>query len=461
MAEKTSKEQLFSSVSIPKAVMTMALPAIFSQIIVLIYNMADTFYLGLSENAYMVAGISLILPVFNLTLTISGLTGVGGGTQISRLLGVHRTGEARKVSSFCFWLTIFLTGSFSLLLFIFQQPLLRFLGASDQTILYASQYLLWVLVLGSTPTVLSNVMANLLRSAGYSAQAGFGITMGGVLNIFLDPLFMFVLLEPGNEVLGVAIATLISNTLALCYFIWQFVRLRSQTVLNMHFFYRPDRESVIAIFSIGIPSSVATLLFDVDYAIIGRLMSGYGDFALAASGIVLKIERLPLNVGVGICQGTIPILAYNYSAGNYARSKKAIAFSLSFGLLFSAVSVILYEIFAPFLVEVFIRHAETLAYGIEFLRIRVLATPLMFVSFFTLYIFQAYDRGKVSLFLGVARWGFLNIPMLFILNALFGMMGIVSAQVCGDILNVLLCILVYFHYSKTLYVKKEHEVFAH
>lgn len=449
MAKVDSKE-IFETLSVPKAVKTMALPTIFSQIIVLIYNMADTFYVGRTDNPYMVAGASLILPVFNICLSLAGLTGIGGGALISRLLGEGREDEAKKVSSFSFYLAIFVTAIFSLSMLIFMRPILNILGASDSTYLYAKQYAFCVIVLGGIPTVLSNVMSNFLRSVGVSKEAGLGITMGGLINIALDPLFMFVLLPKGNEVLGVGIATLLSNCIACSYFFVVIYRIRKQSVISFRLKEgRPDRKSLHSIFNVGIPSAITTLLFDIDYVIIDRLMAAYDDIALAAVGIVLKAERLPLNVGIGICQGMMPIVAYNYSSNNHKRMNDTIKFSLKLGLIVGVISIALYEIFAGVIMNIFIKEAQTVLLGTDFLRVRCLATPLMFISFFTVYVFQGFGEGNKSLFLGVMRWAVFNIPMLFLLNYLIGMYGIVWSQVCADILTVALSGFVYFRYTKS------------
>lgn len=196
------KNELFESLPVPVALRRMIVPAAVSQIIVLIYNMADTFYIGRTNNPYMLAGASLILPVFNMLLCLSSLAGIGGGTLLSRLLGVGQEDEARKVSAFSFWLAIGLSLAFSVALGVFMGPALRFLGAGDNIFLFARQYSFCVIVLGAVPTVLSNVMAHLVRSIGYSKEAGFGITLGAVLNIALDPVFMYLLLPDGQQVLG-------------------------------------------------------------------------------------------------------------------------------------------------------------------------------------------------------------------------------------------------------------------
>lgn len=444
-----SSSEIFETLPVPRAVREMALPAIFSQLVVLIYNMADTFYLGRTSNPYMVAGASLILPVFNICLSIAGLTGIGGGALISRLLGEKREDEARRVASFSFYLSVCTTAVFSLGMGVFMAPFLGLLGASGNTLLYARQYAFCVVVLGGIPTVLSNVMANLLRSTGASREAGFGIAMGGIINIVLDPLFMFLLLPRGSEVLGVGIATLISNCIACAYFFTVVRRPARRSVISFNPRNGlPERKSIFSIFNVGVPSAVMALLFDVDYIVIDKLMASYGDIALAAIGIVLKVERLPLNVGIGICQGMMPIVAYNYSSKNHERMQGVIRFSLMAGVAFSLLSIALYEAFAGGIIRLFIAEPQTMLLGTGFLRIRCLATPLMFASFFTAYVFQGFGEGNTSLFLGVMRWAVFNIPMLFVLNRLIGLQGIVWAQVCADTLTVTLSYCVFRRYSK-------------
>lgn len=450
----TDNRDIFENYPVPRAVREMALPTIFSQIIVLIYNMADTFYLGQTSDPLMVAGAALILPIFNFTLSFAALAGMGGGSLISRLLGEHRPDEARRVSAFSFYLAICVAALFSGILLLFMHPVLQLLGASENTMVYARQYATLVVAAGGIPTVLSNVMAYQLRSVGESRKAGFGITMGGVLNIILDPLFMFVFLPRGSEVIGVGIATLLSNCIACIYFFCMIFRVRAQAPLSFRIWDGlPSRKSILSIFSVGIPSAIATLLFDIDYIIIDKLMAGYGDVALAAIGIVLKVERLPLNVGIGICQGMLPLVAYNYSSGNHERLRSVIRFSLKLGLIIAAVSVILYEIFAGSVMQVFINDPQTIAFGTDFLRIRCLATPLMFMSFFTVYVFQGFGKGHYALFLGIVRWCAFNIPMLFLLNGILGMYGIVWAQVTADILTVTVSFLVYRRYTAGLWQK--------
>ena len=441
---KTDQKEIFENMPVASALRVMVVPSVISQLIVLIYNMADTFYVGQTDNPYMVAATALILPVFNITLCLAGLAGIGGGALISRLLGGGQEEEASRVSAFSIWLGILIAAAFSLGMGFFMDQVLGFLGAGENTYVYARQYAFCVIVAGAVPTVLSNVLSNLIRSIGRSREAGAGIVLGGVLNIILDPVFMFVLLPDGLEVLGAGIATCLSNCVACLFFLIVLFRMGKSSVIT--FSLRrgsPVRSSILAVFGVGVPSAIATFLFDLDYVIIDKLMVSYHDLALAAVGIVLKVERFPLNVGIGICQGMLPLVAYNYASGNRDRMHGTIRLARRTGLVIAAVSILAYEVFAPQLARFFIADPQTVELASGFLRIRVLATPLMFLSFFTVYLFQAFGRGRVSLFLGVARWLGFNIPMLFLLNWIFGMYGIVWAQATADVLTVALSFYVY------------------
>ena len=446
-----SRRHIFEDMPVSQALKAMVVPTIISQIVVLVYNMADTFYVGRTNDPYMVAGVSLILPVFNILICLAGLAGTGGGTLISRLLGEGRQEEARRVSWFSIYISIFISFIYSLIMGIFMEPILLLLGASDSIYEYARQYVFCVIVLGAIPTVLSNVLSNLVRSTGMSKEASFGITLGGVLNIGLDPLFMFVLLPKGYEVLGVGIATFLSNCVACLYFCSVIFRTRRQPQSVITFSPasgRPSKRSIFSIFFVGVPASVSSFLFDMDYVIVDKLMVAYSEVALAAVGIVLKVERLPINVGIGICQGMMPLVAYNYASGDHKRMDDVIKYARRLGLLVAIVSIVGYEIFAPYIVRFFISEPQTAVLATDFLRARIIATPLMFMSFFTVYLFQSFGLGNKSMFLAVMRWAVFNIPMLFILNHFIGMYGIVWSQATADTLTVLLSLYVYGKYKK-------------
>lgn len=451
MNQTKEKIELFETAPVPSALAVMAFPTIVSQLITLIYNMADTWFIGRTKNPYMIAASSLVLTVFLAANSLANLFGVGGGSLVVRLLGSRREDEARKAASWSLSVGALSALGFSLLCLLFMNPLLRLLGASGNTLGYARQYLLSVVVLGGVPTVLSVTMGTMIRNVGYAKEAGFGLSMGGVLNIILDPVLMFVILPDGYQVLGAGIATMLSNAATFVFFAAIYRRIRSVTVLELpKRIEKLERGSLRSIFSVGIPAALALFLFDLTNIFINRLTSGYGDVELAAVGIVMKVERLPLNVGIGICLGMVPLVAYNYASGNFRRMKAFFSAARFAGVVVSIVSVILYRIFAPMLIQIFIDNADTVYYGTQFLRVRCFATPFMFLSFHMVHYMQSVDRGGCSLWLVVIRQLCLNIPLLFLLNRLFGMIGIVWTQAAADFLNVVISYVIYAFVSRDI-----------
>ena len=374
--EEEKNRWLFEKMPVPKALATMAVPTVISQLIVLIYNMADTFYIGRTNNPYMVAGAALILPIFNVCIAVANIAGTGGGTLIARLMGARNPRSARRIASFSIWFSAFMGLFFAVMTAVFMHPLLTFLGASSQTYDFARQYCTCVIVLGGTPTITAMTMGNLLRNVGCSKQAGFAISMGGIINIILDPIFMFVLLPPGHEILGAGLATALTNTFTCTYFVITILRLHNPI---LHFSLKD-----------GLPGSVLLASF----------------------------------FGVGIPAAMGP------------------------GIAISIASIALYELFAPYLIRIFIKDPATVALGTDFLRIRVLATIMMFLSFIYVYFFQALGQGSMALFLVIMRWLMINIPMLFLLDRLFGQYGLAWSQLVSDVLVAFLSWLLYRNYRK-------------
>ena len=444
MARTTDKTEIFERMSVPKALAVMAIPTVISQIIALIYNMADTWFIGMTDNPYMVAATSLVGTVYLLTAGVANLFGVGGGSLVVRLMGSKDPEEARKVAS----LSLVMAGGaslvFSLLCLAFMNPLLRLLGASDMTIGYARQYLLCVVILGGLPTVLSSTMSSMLRNVGNSKEAGFGVGLGGVLNMILDPIFMFVILPDGWEVLGAALATMMSNVISFIYFICVYRRVSGEGLLAIPRRIEKIRsESMGSIFSVGVPAAMGLVLYDLTNMVINRLSSAHGDLELSAIGIVLKVERLPQNVCIGICLGMMPLVAYNYAAKNKERMMEVFRAARVAGCVVCLLSLVLYRGFASQIIHAFIDEPATVAFGTEYLRIRSFAAIFMFLSFHVVHFMQAVNQGKTSLGLAAIRQLCLNIPILIILNHIFGMIGVVWTQTVADSINVVASYLIF------------------
>jgi len=430
---KNNKTELFETMPVGKALLTMAVPTIISQLITMIYNLADTFFIGMSNDPYKVAASSVVSVLFFMLNSLANLFGVGGGSLLSRLLGEKREQDARRVGAFSIYGALVIAAVYSLTCFLFTEPLARLLGASDHTINYASSYLFWVVVIGGIPSTIGLTMSHLLRSAGYSKESGTGLALGGISNIILDPLFMFVLLPEGNEVTGAAIATLLSNVITLVYFLLVYRRLKEKTVLSLSPKHAHLEKNLIAgIFSIGLPSALTALLANITSIVKNNLTANYGDIELAAYGIVMKADMIPLNIGMGLCQGMMPLVAYNYAAKNYPRMKSFTTAAQIAGMATACIFIAIFELLAPQIIWIFIRDDATIRYGTAFLRIACLATPFMISNFQKIYCLQAMGKGKESLLLGICRQGLFAIPILLVMNHFIGLYGVVAAQLISD-----------------------------
>ena len=437
-----SKKELFESAPIPRALATLAIPTVISQLINLVYNMVDAFFIGRTGNSYMMAATTVTLTLVLLHVAFGNLFGVGGGSLIARLMGQQRHEEGKSVSAFSFYCSIGLSFVFSVLVGLFLDPLLMALGASEATIGFARQYTLMVIVIGSVPSVLSATIAHLLRNVGHAKQASVGLSSGGVLNMILDPLFMFVLLPDGYEVLGAALATLLSNIFACAYLLYAFKKAGETAPLSNRFSDARaiTRENRKGLFAVGVPSAILTGLFDVANICVNIIAAAHNDLVLAGMGIVMKIERIPNAINIGICQGMLPIVAYNYSSGNRERMKKTIDTARNWGLAISAVSILLFQLLAKPLTGLFLNTSSadgaaalmTIGFAAIFLRIRCLASPVQLLNYHTSYCMQAMGNGKGTMIHAIVRELVFYIPFMFILDRLFGENGLAAALPIGE-----------------------------
>lgn len=445
-----SKDEMFANAPVLEALAVMAVPTIISQLINLIYNMVDAFFIGRTGNSYMMAATTITLTMVMLNVAFSNLFGVGGGSLVARLMGRREPGYARQVSAFSVYGAITLAVTYSVLVGVFLDPVLRLLGASDATIGFARQYALIVIVLGSLPSILSLTLAHLLRNAGYSGQASLGLSMGGVLNMALDPLFMFVLLPRGQEVVGAAIATTLSNVIACLYLLIAVKKATAEAPLSMRLrdAIGLEKHFVRDIFSVGVPSAMLTGMFDLANICLNVISAAHSDLVLAAMGIVMKVERLPNAINVGLSQGMMPIVAYNYASGNEERMNEVIRKTRYIGLAFAGASVVLFEIFAGPVSRAFLSTSgsdaeiamQTVAFAATFLRLRCLASPVQFINYNTSFCMQGMGKGKETLLHATVRQLGFYIPIMFLMDRLWGTTGLASALVISEALSAVLAL---------------------
>ena len=428
MSAKQNNELVFNSMSVPRAVSAMVLPAIVSQIIHVVYNLADTWFVGLTGDPNTVAAISLCLPVYNIMTGLSNLFGVGGASVIARFLGSKNTDRARRSFAVAAWGAGIAALLYALVLTITARPLLLKIGGDAGSIDYAYTYTLVTVILGGLPTVLAAALSNLIRATGESRKAALGMTLGALLNIGLDPLLMFVLLPRGNEVLGAAIATALANVISLIYFLLFFARNRNGIYSFAPRLLRHGGRILRDVLSCGLAGFTMVAMAMLSNCFLNAMIAELGaGAAVAGLGIVRKIDSLAYAVNQGITQGMLPLVAYCYASGKHERMKSIIALSTACTVIFSLICSTVSYLLAPELVEIFIRDGETVHYGASFLRVLCLAIPIYSATFVIIAVFQAVGRSVEPFVLSVLHKGSVDILLLFLFRRLFGLEHILWA----------------------------------
>ena len=443
MSSLKNRTEIFENTPIKKAVLLQIVPAIASQMIALLYNLADTYFVGLINDPVQTAAITVVSPCFVMLTAISNLFGVGGASAIARVLGKKEPDRARQIASVSFWGGLVMGILFALLFWLLERPILTLCGAREETFAVVMAYAKWVVVIGGPWTLLNTLLANLVRAEGSARRAFVGVSLGGVLNIALDPLFVLPRFL-GWGAAGAGIATAISNMVATAYFLCGIFRRRQDTVLSVapgHL--RHTRAHLGGILVIGFPSALQYALTVVAVAAQAKFVSAYPTEAVAALGIVKKIDQLPLYFSIGVANGLLPLLAYNHAAGNTARRSRAFRFGTLTAVSFSLCCLILFEIFAEPLVGLFIKNPQTVAYGASFLRLMVTAMPMMSVCYPMIVQFQAMGKAGESLICSVLRKGVLDIPLLFIMDALLPLYGCMLVQPTVDSISLIVALLLY------------------
>lgn len=429
---------VFSMMPVPQAVIKNAIPAMVAMLMVLIYNLADTFFIGQTHNAYQVAAVSLATPVFLMFMAVGTIFGIGGTSVISRAMGEGKTEYAKKVCSFCMWACVGVGIIMSILFLLFMDSILLLVGASEDTWEYAQSYLTIVSCSGVF-VLISNCYSNILRAEGQATKAMIGQIIGNLLNIVLDPV---LILGFGWNITGAAIATVIGNVMAAGYYIAYFLRGKSTLSIRIRDFSVKDKicSSVLVI---GIPASLASVLMSISQIIMNGLMAGYGDMAIAGIGVAMKVTMITGMIAMGIGQGIQPLLGYCVGAKTWERYKKIMRFSVWFAFFLGLIMTVICYIFTNQIVSVFLTEQSAFDYAVQFARI-LLSTSTLFGVFYVLTnALQAMGAAVSSLIINLSRQGIIYIPALFILKAVLGVTGLVWAQPVADLLSIGLAVGLY------------------
>ena len=434
--------------SAPRAIAKFAIPTILSQLVTLIYNLADTFFVGHTNDPAQVAALTLSFPLFMMIIMVSNLFGIGANSFISRALGQGDRERASTASTFAFYGAIGGILALIAVLAVFMRPILTAIGAvTPESYAATKAYLSWTVIYGGVPSVAAMMLGHLIRAEGNTKQASIGMALGGFLNIGLDAIFVPVL---GLGAAGAGIATCISNIISMLYLYVVLRRTRDSVIDLRPTNLRFERYIVKQVILVGIPAAAIIILGSSANAILTHYMSDYGDVSIAAYGITQKIGTVGIQITIGLTQGIMPLLGYCYGAGETKRLKDINRWSFILLGCYAAVCMVVVMTFADTLVRMFISEPDTVEKAVRFLRIWFFCAPGMcFTNLFS-SIFQAMGKWIHSLALSVIRQIGLLIPMLAILSRLVGEMGLISAQPAADTVSLLVGIGIYISLMKQL-----------
>lgn len=444
------KQFLFEQAPISKSVLTLAVPTVISALVMVIYNLADTYFVGMLNDPIQNSAVTLAAPVLLAFNAINNLFGVGSSSMMSRALGAKDFETVSKSSAFGFYCALFSGILFSLIYTIFSGSFLTILGADADTSFATGEYLKWTVSCGAAPAILNVVMAYLVRSEGATLHASIGTMSGCILNMLLDPLFVLPWgLNMGSA--GAGLATFISNCFALGYFfVLLFVKRGKTYVCIDPRKFRPRKNIVLGVFGVGIPASIQNLLNVTGMTVLNNFTSSFGPDAVAAMGIAYKVNMVPMNISWGFSQGVMPLISYNYSSGNHNRMKKSIVFTAKLCEMFLIAVSAMFFVFSGQLIRLFMDNEAVIGYGSAFLHGMCLGLPFLSMDFLAVNVFQACGMGKKSLVFAVMRKIILEIPALFLLNMLFPLYGLAYAQLAAEFVLAIAAVAVLMRMFKKL-----------
>ncbi len=443
---RTDNTELFQNMPVSKAVITLVIPTVISQIITVIYNMADTFFIGQMDNPDQVAAATLAMPPFVMLTGIANLFGIGGASLISRSLGTGNREKAKGCAVFSIWGAVVVSFVYGAAMYLLRPVVFPLLGTDASTYGYCSDYVLWTIAIGGIPTVLNACLAHLIRAEGYSKEASFGVAFGGILNIILDPVLIFFL---KLGVMGAAIATMLSNAAAMVYFILLLYKNREQTVIKFSLQdYSLPKGISKEILLVGFPSFIMMLMGTFSNMVLNRMVVSYSNQAIAGMGIAKKIDMLAFAIAGGMTQGVLPLIGYNYASKNYSRMRSAVKTAFLYSVVIAAAGTVLLFTCAVPVVRSFISDEETVVYGQHFLRIICLTCPAVSATMMMISVFQATGQKTKPMVLSLLRKGGLDIPFMFLMDAAGGADGIPWATPIADFLAMGIALCLFIPYGK-------------
>lgn len=441
---------LFENAKIPKAVAQLAVPTILGSLVMVIYNLADTYFVGMTNDPIQNAAVTLAAPLLLAFNAVNNLFGVGSSSMMSRALGRKDYELVYRSSAFGFYCALICGVLFSIFCTIYKQPLLQVLGSDEKTVVATAAYMNWTVVFGAVPAILNVVLAYLVRSEGAAFHASLGTVSGCLLNIVLDPIFILPQgLNMGAE--GAGLATFLSNCIACLYFfIFLFIKRGNTFVCIQIKKFSLEKSIVLGVCTVGIPAAIQNLLNVTGMTVLNNFTSSFGADAVAAMGITQKINMVPMYIALGLSQGIMPLISYTYSSQNYKRMKETLFFTVKAVLSFMLVISVIFYVKSDLLVALFIDNESIVAYGTRLLRGFCLGIPFLCMDFLAVSVFQSAGMGKESLVFAIMRKIVLEIPALYLLNYLFPLYGLAYAQFVAEVVLSITAVIVLIHMFHSL-----------
>ena len=440
--ENAQKIALFEQTPIPKAVVKLAIPTVLSSLVMVLYNLADTYFVGMLNDPVQNAAVTLAAPVLLAFNAVNNLFGIGSSSMMSRALGKKDYDAVYRSSAFGFYCAVFFGLFFSVMCTVFNGPLLTLLGVEPRTLTATAGYMRWIVTFGATPAILNVVMAYLVRSEGGALHASVGTMSGCLLNIILDPIFILPQgLNMGAE--GAGLATFLSNCVACVYFfVLLFVKRGNTYICIRPSMFKWQKAIVLGVCGVGVPAAIQNLLNVTGMTVLNNFTSVYGPDAVAAMGITQKIYMVPMYFSMGLSQGIMPLISYNYASGNVRRMKNTLLFSVKIALSFLIAVTVLYYFQAEQLTRLFMQNESVLAYGEKLVRGFCLGLPFLCIDFSAVGVFQATGMGREALIFAIMRKIVLEIPALIVLNHFFPLYGLAYAQFSAEVVLAVAAVLV-------------------
>lgn len=428
-------KKLFEEAPVPKAVAIMAIPTMISMLVVVIYNMADTFFIGQTGDPIQVAAVSLATPVFMIFMALGNLFGIGGSSAISRALGQKNPVRAKQISAFCCYGSLGTGVVMAAVFLVGMDEILSLIGASENTVGYARDYLRYV-ALGGPFIMFATAFANILRGEGAAKVSMTGNLIGTVTNIVLDPIMILVF---GWGVIGAAIATVIGNMAAGLFYVQYFLRKKSCLSISVKDCRFGDRIAS-GVLAIGLPASFNNILMSCANIILNQVLASYGDAPIAAMGVAMKTNMLVILLLIGLCVGIQPLIGYNYGAGNKKRLMQVFRFTGFASVILGTVLTVFMVAARQTIIRAFIDDSTVVAYGIQMVVVLQLSGPVIGILFLCINTIQGMGKALPSLILTICRQGLLFIPLVYFLNRWKGLEGVIYAQPAADFLSIILAL---------------------